>query len=184
MNKFLMMIIIVAFLSCKLTPSINKQKIQNPTEIIYDTLVFNENMKGENLKEKFESSQSELNYYKTFINSKKINKLKTIKEEYSKSEIIYLGEIKDLNNKDSYQVIIDFTIIGIGSMESPRGKSNVIFINENQDKIIIYNLPMPEDLPKYIEKNVLFFNFEKTKVGISILGGLPPELCLPEIGCH
>jgi hypothetical protein len=184
MNKFSLIIIIVLFLSCKSTPSINKQKIENPTKIVYDTLVFNENMKGQNLKEKFESSQSELNYYKPFINSKKINKLKTLKEEYSKTEIKYLGEMKDLNNKDSYHVIIDFTIIGIGSMESPRGKSNVIFINENQDKIIIYNLPMPEDLPKYIDKNVLFFHFEETKVGISILGGLPPELCLPEIGCN
>lgn len=179
-----MIIIIVAFLSCKSTPSINKMKIENPTKIVYDTLVFNENIKGQNLEEKFESNQSELEYYKPFINSKKINKLKILKEEYSKTEIKYLGKMKDLNNKNSYHVIIDFTIIGIGSMESPRGKSNVIFINENQDNIIIYNLPMPEDLPKYIDENILFFNFEKTTVGISILGGLPPELCLPVIGCN
>ena len=69
-------------------------------------------------------------------------------------------------------------------MLSPRGRSEVAFINENQDRIIIYNLPMPDDLPKYIENNILFFQFEETKVGISILGGLPPELCLPEIGCN
>ena len=92
--------------------------------------------------------------------------------------------IEDLNNKESYHIITDFTIIGVGSMLSPRGKSNVIFINKNLDKIIIYNLPMPENLPLYIDNNVLFFNYEKTKIGISISGGLPPELCLPKIGCN
>lgn len=184
MNKFSLIIIIVLFLSCKSTSLINNQKIENSTTIIYDTLVFNENMKGEILNEKFESNQNELNFYKKFINSKKINKLKILNEENAKTEIKYLGELKDLNNKNSYHIITDFTIIGIGSMESPRGRSKVVFINTNQDRIIIYNLPMPENLPKYIEKNVLFFHLEETKVGISILGGLPPELCLPEIGCN
>jgi hypothetical protein len=182
MNKFLLItIVLISFKSISQT---SNKKSENLPTIIYDTLVFNENMKGEILNEKFKFSQSELNYYKAFINVKKINKLKILKEEYSKTEIKYLGEMKDLNNKDSYHVITDFTIIGIGSMESPRGKSNVVFINKNQDKIIIYNLPMPEDLPKYIKKNILFFNFEKTKVGISISGGLPPELCIPKIGCN
>ena len=183
MKFFLLIIVIVVFSSCKST-SISKQKIENPATIVFDTLVFNENMKGKILNEKFESSQSELNFYKNFINSKKINKLKTLNEKHSKTEIKYLGEIKDLNNKNSYHLITNFTIIGIGDMLSPRGRSEVAFINENQDRIIIYNLPMPDDLPKYIENNILFFQFEETKVGISILGGLPPELCLPEIGCN
>lgn len=183
MNKFLP-IIVVVFLSCKSTSLTSKQKIENPSSIVYDTLVFDENMKGKILNDKFESSQSELKFYKNFINSKKINILKTLNEKHTKIEIKYLGEIKDLNNENLYHVITNFKIIGIGDMLSPRGRSEVAFINKNQDRIIIYNLPMPDDLPKYIERNVLFFQFEETKVGISILGGLPPELCLPEIGCN
>jgi hypothetical protein len=183
MKKFLL-IFVVVFLSFTSTSQIIKQKTGNPPTIIYDTLVFNENMKGKILDEKFESSQSELIFYKNFINSKKINKLKILNEEFAKTEIKYLGILKDLNNKNSYHVITDFTIVGIGSMESPRGKSKVVFINRNQDRIIIYNLPMPEDLPKLIKKNILFFQNEQTKIGISIFGGLSPELCIPKIGCN
>jgi hypothetical protein len=183
MNKVLL-IFAVIFLSFTSTSQIIKQTIGNQSTIVYDTLVFNENMKGKILDEKFESCQNELNYYKNFINSKKVNKLKILKEEFAKTEIKYLGIIKDLNDTNSYHVITDFTIIGIGSMESPRGKSNVVFINENQDKILIYNLQMPEDLPKLINKNILFFQNEQTKIGISIFGGLGPELCIPKIGCN
>lgn len=43
---------------------------------------------------------------------------------------------------------------------------------------------MPYDLPKNIEKNILYFNNEKTKIGISIFGGLAPLLCIPKIGCY
>lgn len=183
MNK-LLLIIIAIFLNFKSTSQTIKQKSKIHSAIIYDTLVFNENMKDEILKEKFESSLSELPFYKKFINTKKINKPKILIEENSKIKIKYLGKINDLNKKNSYHVLTDFTVIGIGSMESPRGKSYVVFINENLDKIIIYNLPMPDDLPRFIEKNVLFFQHEKTKIGITIFGGLPSELCIPEIGCN
>ena len=166
------------------TSQIIKRTIRKESTFVHDTLIFNENMKGKILDEKFESCQNELNFYKPFINSKKINKLKILEEEFAKTTIKYLGIIKDLNDKNSYHVITDFTIIGIGSMESPRGKSKVVFINKNQDKIIIYNFPMPEDLPKLINKNILFFQNEQTKIGISIFGGLGPELCIPKIGCN
>jgi len=182
MNKFLTIIIIL--ISSKSISQISNLRVRNLSNIVYDTLVFDDNIKDEFLKDKFESSKSRLNYYRPFINSKKINKLIILKEEFSKTKIKYLGKIEDLNNKESYHIITDFTIIGVGSMLSPRGKSNVIFINKNLDKIIIYNLPMPENLPLYIDNNVLFFNYEKTKIGISISGGLPPELCLPKIGCN
>lgn len=69
-------------------------------------------------------------------------------------------------------------------MLSPRGKSEVAFINRKNNQIIIYNLAMPSDLPKVIEKNLLYFDIGETKIAISIFGGLAPELCIPIIGCY
>ena len=162
-------------------PVKNIAEIKKPA-IILDTLVFTENMKGEMLSEKFKTSQSKLIYYKNFINPKSINKLKIITEKHTKTEIKYLGEIRDLDKINSYHVITNFQIWGIGLMLSPRGRSEVAFINKN--KIVIYDMAMPHDLPKYIQKNILYFEFKKTKIGISISGGLPPMLCVPEIGCN
>jgi hypothetical protein len=154
------------------------------SSIIYDTIVFTDNMHGELLDEKFALSQPELTFYKKFIISKKINKLIVLKEESVKTEIKYLGKIKGLNNKTSYHVVTNFRIIGIGRMLSPRGRSEVAFVNEAKNKIIIYNLPMPQNLPKYIKNNILFFEYDNIRAGISIFGRMPPLLCLPQIGCN
>ncbi len=152
------------------------------SSVIYDTLVFTDNMNGEIFNNKFKSSQPELKFYREFINSKKINELIVLKEKGVKREIKYLGEIKDLNNKTSYHVVTNFRIIT--GMLSPRGRSDVVFVNEAKNKIIVYNLTMPENLPKYIRNSILFFEYDNTRVGISIFGGLPPLFCLPEIGCN
>ena len=162
----------------KVRTSIN---IKKPA-IIYDTLVFIEHMKGEALLEKFREAKSQLKFYKRFINPKRINSLKIIKESHTKTEIKYLGKMQDVNKLKSYDVITNFTIWGIGEMLSPRGRSEVAFVSN--EEIIIYNLSMPYELPNYIEKNVLYFSVENTKIGISISGGLPPMLCIPEIGCY
>jgi hypothetical protein len=154
------------------------------SSIIYDTIVFIDNMDGELLKDKYVSSQPDLGFYKKFIISKKVNKLIVLNGKEVKTEIKYLGEIKDLNNKTSYHVLTNFRIIGIRSMLSPRGRSVVAFVNQAKNKIIIYDLSMPENLPKYIKNNILFFEYDNTRVGISILGGLPPLFCLPKIGCN
>ena len=156
-------------------------KVSKPN-IIYDTLVFTENMNGETLSEKFKTSHSQLKFYRSFINPKKINRLKTITEKHTKTEIKYLGKIKDLDGLNEYDVITNFTIWGIGQMLSPRGRSEVAFVNKN--RIIIYNLSMPYELPEKIETNILYFRHEQTKIGISILGGLSPMLCIPEVGCY
>jgi len=161
---------------------IEKSTEVSKPNIIYDTLVFAENMNGEILSEKFNTSHSQLKFYKSFINSKNTNRPKTITEKHTKTEIKYLGKIKDLDGLNSYDVITNFQIWGIGQMLSPRGRSEVAFINK--DKIIIYNLAMPDELPEKIEKNILYFRHEQTKIGISILGGLSPMLCIPEIGCY
>ena len=162
----------------------NKVSKTHIHEVIYDTLVFEKEMKGKLLEEKFNSAKDKLKLYNEFVSPSGINKLKVIKKERSKTEIRYLGKLIDLRTKNSYHIITNFTIIGIGEMLSPRGRSEVAFLSEDKNQIIIYNLAMPEYLPKVIKKNILFFQNENRKIGISISGGLPPELCIPEIGCN
>ena len=202
MNKLILIIFTFLFLKCnsktenkepkieikkvskKETKSIESGKKENNNLIIYDTLVFEKNMVGELLNEKYKTSQNEIEFYKEFINSKKINQLKVIEEKHIKTEIKYLGELKDLNKKNSYHVITNFKIIGIGQMLSPRGRSEVAFVDKKNNNIMVYDLEMPHNLPKYIEKNILYFEIEKTKIGISISGGFAPLLCIPKIGCN
>lgn len=172
----------IAKMKIKPTSQIEKSTEVSQPKIIYDTLVFTENMKGEILSEKFKTSHSQLKFYKGFISSKNINRPKAIIEKHTKTEIKYLGKIKDLDGLNSYDVITNFQIWGIGQMLSPRGRSEVAFVNK--DKIIIYNLAMPYELPEKIETNILYFRHDQTKIGISILGGLSPMLCIPKIGCY
>ena len=172
----------VAKMESKPISQIEKITEVSKPNIIYDTLVFTENMNSEILLEKFKTSHSQLKFYRSFINPKNINRLKTITEKHTKTEIKYLGKIKDLDQLNSYDVITNFQIWGIGQMLSPRGRSEVAFVNK--DRIIIYNLSMPYELPEKIEKNILYFRHEQTKIGISILGGLSPMLCIPEVGCY
>jgi hypothetical protein len=95
-----------------------------------------------------------------------------------------LGKLEDLGNGNTYHVITNFTITGIGLMLSPRGHSEVAFIDEKLNKIIIYDVGMPYVLPKSISKNILHFEIENAKVGIYISEGLPPYLCVPKNGCY
>ena len=157
---------------------------KNKSDIILDTLVFNQNMNGKELTEKYAFGLSELNFYKQFVSKDKILEKQILTELHSKTEITYLGKLRDLNNQNSYHVIKNFKIIGIGEMESPRGISNIAFLSDNLKKAIIYRMSLPNELPEKIENNILYFKLESEKVGISILGGLPPMLCLPKIGCN
>lgn len=90
----------------------------------------------------------------------------------------------DLDHKKSYHIITNFKIIDFGEMLSPRGISNIIFINNDLSKTLIYQVNMPDELPQTIENDVLYFTYENKQIGISFLGGLPPMLCIPEIGCY
>jgi len=158
------------------------EKIES--DLILDTLVFNENMNGKQLTEKYDFGQTELDFYKQFISEKHISEKQLLTDEYTKTEVTYLGKLKDLDNQKFYHVLTNFKIIGIGEMESPRGISNIAFLNENMEKAIIYRMGMPDELPTRIENEILYFNHESEKIGISILGGLPPMLCVPKIGCN
>ena len=95
-----------------------------------------------------------------------------------------MGILKDLDNQNFYHVITNFKIIGSGEMDSPRGKSYIAFLDKSLDKAIVYQMALPDELPEKIEDNILYFTLESEKIGISILGGLPPLLCLPKIGCN
>jgi hypothetical protein len=158
------------------------EKIES--DLILDTLVFNDNMDRKEMTKKYTFGQSELKFYKQFISDKKVSEKQILTDEHTKTEITYLGKLRDLDNQNFYHVLTNFKIIGIGKMESPRGISNIAFINENMEKAIIYRMGMPDELPTRIESKILYFNHESEKIGISILGGLPPMLCVPKIGCN
>ncbi len=200
MNKLNILIVSIVFLNCnskidepkngssekKSQTEINtilRNDSEKNSSIIYDTLVFTEFMKGNSLDKKINESKDKLHFYKKFIKSSKINQLQIIDEKHTKTEIKYLGELKDIDNENSYKVITNFKIIGIGEMLSPRGRSEIAFI-DSKNNIMVYDMGMPENLPNYIENNTLFFEIEKTKIGIMISGGLAPILCLPKIGCN
>jgi hypothetical protein len=193
-RKFVHIIpILILLISCnqkqKQIDTLNNQIVEHQTEkiesdLILDTLVFNENMNGKELTEKYDFGQTELDFYKQFISDKQISEKQILTDEHTKTEITYLGKLRDLDNQNFYHVLANFKIIGIGEMESPRGISNITFINQNMDKAIIYRMGMPNELPTRIENKILYFNQKSKKIGISILGGLPPILCVPKIGCN
>jgi hypothetical protein len=128
-------------------------------------------MKGKLLDKKYKESQDKFNFYKKFTKSSKINQLQII------------DELIDIGNQNTYKVITNFKIIGINKMLSPRGKSEIAFIDK-KNIIIVYDMGMPENLPNYIENNILYFDIEKTKIGIQIFGGLAPMFCIPKINCY
>ena len=183
MDKLIFLIIILMITSC----FSNENKVQSEvdkTSILFDTLFFHKNMNGEILDKKFEDGKEKFSFYKEFIILEKIDSLQVITEKHSKTETKYLGKLIDLKKDDAYHIITNFKIIGIGKMSSPRGKSEVAFINTKDDSIITYDLGMPDNLPISINDNVLYFVLNDIKTGISISGGLPPMICLPVINCH
>lgn len=199
MNKFNILIAVFLLLSCNSKsdkPKIESLKESSENEIlsteknrnknsesnIYDTLVFSNNMKGELLDRKIKESQNELLFYKKFINKNKINKIQIVDEKHTTTEIKYLGELNDIANDNLYKVITNFKKIGIDNVTSPKGRSEIAFIDKN-DIIMTYNMGMPENLPIYIENDILFFEIKKTKIGILISGGLAPMFCIPKIEC-
>lgn len=141
-------------------------------------------MRRELFDEKLKEGEQKMGFYKKIITSDKLGTLQILEQGHSKIEIRYLGRIRDLSTRNAYHVISNFRIIGIGEMLSPRGRSEIAFIDLQNEYIIIYDFGMPENLPNSIRENVLYFSLKNTEVGISISGGLPTFLCLPEIGCH
>jgi hypothetical protein len=162
----------------------NISRVNNPSYAVIDTLVFNDNMDGEVLDNKIIEGKEKFDFYKNYIDPTAKDQIVELNDKNTKTEIKYLGELKDLDSKNSYHVISKFTIFGIGEMLSPRGQSEVAFINKRDNQTLVYDLGMPDNLPRSIEENVLVFDINAKKVGVLISGGLSPLLCIPEIGCN
>ena len=162
----------------------NISRVNNPSYAVIDTLVFNDNMDGEVLDNKIIEGKEKFDFYKNYIDPTAKDQIVVLNDKNTKTEIKYLGELKDLDSKNSYHVISKFKIFGIGEMLSPRGQSEVAFINKRDNQTLVYDLGMPDNLPRSIEENVLVFDINAKKVGVLISGGLSPLLCISEIGCN
>ena len=101
---------------------------------------------------------------------------KSIKENFQEAEhsIIYLGEIKD-TAAVSYMVFTDF--IRIKTARGYRGKSKLLFLNEN-DELCPYIFDMPDDLPKGIIHNSLIYHVNNRVIPV-LFTTLRSVICTP-----
>lgn len=120
--------------------------------------------------------------YLEFINPEKIGVKQTeIDADSTIIERTYLGQLKlseASNNKTiNYHVISEFRLIQAAITK--RGKSCVLFIDENGKGVRQYNLDLPSELPTAINDNHLIFQDRKVK-----LICLPELLCIPNGACY
>lgn len=95
--------------------------------------------------------------------------------------IEYLGMIKVGIKK--YHIISKYSTIQLAI--SKRGRSSVLFLDENKTEVKSYNLEQPTNLPTSIQDNMLTFNVDGQEKSIVIESELPRMLCLPEnLGCY
>lgn len=196
MKKIILLSIVMLMFSCtseqKNHTDISKQNTKRTNisskkkeyEILIDTLDFHQTSHNELIAEKYANALPQLQFYKQFISDQRIAKKQAVNDTYSESEIIYLGKLASLNKQHEYHIISNFKVIKTGGSESPRGFSTIVFINTSLDKIMIFNVNMPDELPIKIENDVLYFNAESEKVGIVIVDELFAYLCIPKIGCY
>ncbi len=120
--------------------------------------------------------------YLQFINPEKIGVKQTeIDADSTIIERTYLGQLKlseASNNKTiNYHVISEFRLIQAAT--SQRGRSCILFIDENGKGVRQYNLDLPSELPTAINDNHLIFQDRKVK-----LICLPELLCIPNGACY
>jgi len=126
------------------------------------------------------SEKELLEFYTSFILENK--KDSTILNEALeiKKQIKYFGKS---STKFRYYILTNFSIFGLKDHSSPKGKSELVFINNNLKKIRIYNFDLPEELPIDIKDNHLIFTFNDSLIEVNITKPLQPFLCVPKIGC-
>lgn len=119
--------------------------------------------------------------YLKYLNPEKIG-IKQIEID-ADSTIIerrYLGELKlsDSINEHSinYHVVSEFRLIP--SASSHKGKSSLLFIDENGNLVRQYNMDLPSELPMKIKDKLLIFENKHL-----ILNHLPDLLCIPSGAC-
>ncbi len=131
------------------------------------------------------NSEKDLRFFIDFIDEEKKDSLQILEEDDTKHSVKYLGNIVLENNK-LYYVLTNFSVIGINGMISPRGKSELIFINKDKTEIIKYYAGMPDELPNKINKNSLIFSYNNSEIKLFELlidNDFPPVLCPKYIGC-
>ena len=119
--------------------------------------------------------------YLQFINPEKIGVKQTeVDADSTVIERTYLGQLKLLDNANkmiNYHVISEFRLIQAATTK--RGKSCVLFIDENGKCVRQYNLELPSELPTAIENNLLLFSERPLR-----LSHLPDMLCIPSGACY
>lgn len=150
-----------------------------------DSVIIDTNFLASTSTFKHTSYTDDLPFYTRIISSKKIDKVQIFEEKYSKTELTYLGQIKDLSTQELFHVIREFGVVGLnGGMLSPRGHSKIIFSNSRKTKLWVYRLGCPDELPVQIDENKLIFHFESNTIKLSISGGLGALFCIPTISCY
>jgi hypothetical protein len=119
--------------------------------------------------------------YLKYLNPEKIG-IKQIEID-ADSTIIerrYLGELKlsdsSYENSINYHVVSEFRLIPAAS--SHKGRSSLLFIDENGILVRQYNMGLPSNLPTVIKDKLLIFENKAL-----ILNHLLELLCIPSGAC-
>ena len=122
-------------------------------------------------------------FYTSFLKDELLNVEQMVNSKDNQEDVVkYLGILIDLNEIYQYHLITNFTTLQLA--DGRKGKSQLVFINDELSEIKIYEFNARNELPIKIENNTLIFNTAGIKKGIQLKGGLPIMLCVPDGGCY
>jgi hypothetical protein len=128
-------------------------------------------------------NQETFSFYTSFLKDELLNVEQMVNSKDNQEDVVkYLGILIDLNEIYQYHLITNFTTIQLA--DGRKGKSRLVFINDELSEIKIYEFNARNELPIKIENNTLIFNTAGIKKGIQLKGGLPIMLCVPDGGCY
>jgi hypothetical protein len=128
-------------------------------------------------------NQETFTFYTSFLKDELLNVEQMVNSKDNQEDVVkYLGILIDLNEIYQYHLITNFTTIQLA--DGRKGKSRLVFINDELSEIKIYEFNARNELPIKIENNTLIFNTAGIKKGIQLKGGLPIMLCVPDGGCY
>ncbi|MFC6997834.1 hypothetical protein [Rufibacter roseus] len=104
----------------------------------------------------------------------------TTKTKDSESTITYLGTIKNEKGKVVFFVVKEF--IRIQAAKQKHGRSTILFFDNQKNKIAEYRVNLPDELPKKLIKNILYFTAKDSK-GNRIEHQQEISITLPEYIC-
>lgn len=128
-------------------------------------------------------NQETFSFYTSFLKDELLNVEHIVNSKDNQEDVVkYLGILIDLNEIYQYHLITNFTTLQLAG--GRKGKSRLVFINDELSEIKIYEFSARNELPIKIENNTLIFNTAGIKKGIQLKGGLPIMLCVPDGGCY